>query len=53
MASTKNKMKNTGMRTLFTFSMPPPMPKAMTSSVTTMAAACQAVLPQAEAVAEK
>ena len=33
--------------------MPPLMPKAMTRKVTTMAAACQAVLPQAEAVAEK
>ena len=52
-ASTKNKMKNTGMSTLLARSMPPPMPRAMTTKQITMATACQAVLPQAEEMVPK
>ena len=46
-------MKNTGMSTLLARSMPPPMPRAITTKQITMATACHAVLPQAEAVAPK
>ena len=52
-ASTRNKMKNTGMSTLLARSMPPPMPRAMTTKQITIATACQAVLPQAEETVPK
>ena len=52
-ASPANSRKKRGMSTLLARSMPPAMPRAMMTSVTAMAAVCQRVLPQAEAVALK
>ena len=53
MASPTNRQKNRGIITLLARSMPPPMPRAMMSSVPAIAATCQPVLPQGDAAVSK